>query len=138
MLVAMGTVLGGWSFQLLDGRPRYVNNFVGASVDVITAPDPVAPGRRLLEFEFTAKGGRARLLVDGYPVAEDVISKVPIARYNLTGGGLTCGWEQGPAVGPDYSAPFRFTGTIDRVTITANGASRRDPEAEFEAIMSEQ
>ena len=41
VLVAMGTVLGGWSFHLLGGRLRYVNNFVGAARDVITS---VAPG----------------------------------------------------------------------------------------------
>jgi arylsulfatase len=142
ILLAMGTVLGGWSFQLLDGRLRYINNFVGASLDVISAADPVALGRRELAFEYTPGSGQpgvGRLFVDGYAVAEGEIAKVPIARYNLTGGGLTCGWEQGPAVGADYSAPFTFTGTLERVVITVDGASPPPrPEAEFEAIMSEQ
>jgi arylsulfatase len=140
VLLAMGTVLGGWSFQIWEDRLRYVHSFVGAQLDVITSPDRVAPGRRRLEFEFTpaGHGGTCRLLVDGYPVAEGQIERTPIARYSLTGGGCTCGWEQGPAIGNDYQAPFRFSGQLDRVVISVEGLSKRDPQAEFEAIMAEQ
>lgn len=143
VLVAMGTVLGGWSLHLLKGRLRYVNNFVGAGVDVIEAPAPVAPGRRVLGFSFapSGAGGTGRLLVDGVVVAEGPVARVPISRYNLTGGGLTCGWEQGPAVGPGYEAPFRFDGVIEKVVVETDEGGA-DPAravlADLDAILAEQ
>jgi arylsulfatase len=158
VLVAMGTVLGGWSFHVLDGRLRYVNNFVGAGLDVIEAPLPAGRGRHVLEFAFTpaGAGGTGRLLVDGTEVASGPIERVPISRYNLTGGGLTCGWEQGPAVGPGYAAPFRYTGRLEKMVISvpdAGGAgpggsgepggsggvtARRVASADLDAILAEQ
>jgi arylsulfatase A-like enzyme len=141
VIVAMGTVLGGWSFHVLGGRLRYVHNFVGTERHVLESPSPLAPGRHLLRFEFCSDGrhrGTGRLIVDGEVVAEGPLGPTPLARYSLTGGGLTCGWEQGPAVGDGYRAPFPFTGTLGAVELTADGALRREPRADFEAIMAEQ
>jgi arylsulfatase len=142
VLLAMGTVLGGWSFHVLEGRLRYVHNFLGARLHVIDGAEPVPPGARVLGFTYEKTGefrGRIRLYVDGDQVGEGGIDRVPLARYNLTGGGMTCGWEQGPAVGPGYPAPFRFTGTLERVVITVDGpAPQEPPGARFDAIMSEQ
>lgn len=78
------------------------------------------------------------LFVDDELVGEGDIERVPLGRYNLTGGRLTCGWEQGPAVGDDYRAPFRFTGRLESVVIAVEGAVERNPAAEFDAIMAEQ
>jgi arylsulfatase A-like enzyme len=141
VLVAMGTGLGGWSFQLRGGRLRYVNNFVGAERHVVDSDAVVPPGRHVLRFEFSTEGhfrGTGRLLIDAEQVGEGEIARIPLARYNLTGGGLTCGWEQGPPVGEGYSAPFRFTGALERVVITVHGERQVDARAEFEAIMAEQ
>ena len=141
VLAAMGTVLGGWSFQLLQGRLRYVNNFVGAARDVIASPLPVPEGEHTLVFRYETDGdlsGRGKLFVDGELVGEGDIARVPLGRYNLTGGGLTCGWEQGPAVGDGYEAPFRFTGGLESVVIAVEGSVDRNPAAEFDAIMAEQ
>jgi arylsulfatase len=141
VLVAMGTVLGGWSFHLLDGRLRYVNNFVGAARHVVSSSARVPAGRHLLVFEFDTAGdfrGEGRLIVDGEVVGQAPIERIPLSRYNLTGGGLTCGWEQGPAVGEGYTAPFRFTATLDWVTIDVDGPLHRDVRAEFDALMAEQ
>lgn len=150
VLIAMGTVLGGWSFHMVKGRPRYVNNFLGASTDVIEAPGPVAAGAHQLGFSFepAAPGpgqpaGVGRLLVDGLAVAEGKIERVPISRWNLTGGGITCGWEQGPAVGSGYEAPFRFTGDLAsveiRVAAPGPGPSPQHRSlADIDAILAEQ
>jgi arylsulfatase len=143
VLAAMGTVLGGWSLHVLGGRLRYVNNFVGAGLDIIESADAVAPGRRVLGFEFEpgGAGGTGRLLVDGYTVAEGRIERVPISRYNLTGGGFTCGWEQGPAVGPGYTSLFRFTGRIEKVVLETGGDGSDRARAvlsDLDAILAEQ
>jgi arylsulfatase len=90
---------------------------------------------------FTSPGdftGAAQLLVDDRVVGAGPIERLTPVRHSLTGGGITCGWEQGPAVAPGYSAPFPFTGVLRRVTVDVSGEPYRDPEAEFESIMSEQ
>ena len=54
------------------------------------------------------------------------------------GVGLTCGYEWGPAIGPGYTAPFEFEGSITLAQVTTTGPIVRDPLAELEAILSEQ
>jgi hypothetical protein len=77
-------------------------------------------------------------VVDGTEVGDGDIAQVAPVRYALTGGGLTCGYELGPAIGLGYRAPFAFTGTIDHVVIDTDGDVHRDLEGEFDAIMAEQ
>ena len=141
VLLAMGTALGGWSFHVLDGRLRYVHNYVGKQCAVIESDERVPEDVRQLAVSFTAPGdftGSAQLLIDGRVVGEGPVERLTPVRHSLTGGGITCGWEQGPAVGPGYVAPFAFTGGLRRVTVDVSGEPYRDPEAEFESIMSEQ
>ena len=45
-LLALGSVLGGFTLQLVDGRLRYVHNLYGASRDVVESAMPCShPGR---------------------------------------------------------------------------------------------
>jgi len=146
VLLALGSVLGGWSLHLIDGRPRYVHNLYGKQVDVISAEEEVpAPGdgprRHVIVYSFTKDeglGGRGELVLDGRLVAEGVIERFTPTGFNGVGVGLTCGYEWGPAVGPDYEAPFRFNGSITRALAEATGPVVRDPIAELAAILSEQ
>ena len=69
--------------------------------------------------------------------AGDIPHFTPMS-FSYTGGGITCGYELGPAVGDDYTAPFRANFTIDRVVVDVSGEPYRDPLAEFQAIMAEQ
>jgi len=137
----MGTTLGGWSLHMFDGRLRYVSNYLGAERFLITSDSHVAAGPHTLAFSFATAGdfrGVGQLLIDGVVVGEGEIPRVTPVRYSITGGGITCGWEQGPAVGDDYTAPFPFTGRLRRVVVSVDGVAHRDPRAEFEAIMAEQ
>jgi arylsulfatase len=141
VLLAMGTTLGGWSFHVLDGRLRYAHNYVGKICAVVESEEVVTPGLHQLAMSFFTAGdfkATAKLLIDGRVVGEGVIERLTPVRHSITGGGITCGWEQGPSVGPGYRAPFPFTGTLRRVVVDVSGKPYRDPEAEFEAIMSEQ
>jgi arylsulfatase len=141
VVLAMGTTLGGWSFHVLDGRLRYAHNYVGKQCAVVESDEVVGPGAHTLAMVFEAAGdftGAARLLIDDREVGHGPIERLTPVRHSLTGGGITCGWEQGPAVGPGYTAPFRFTGVLRRVTVDVSGEPFRDPDAEFESIMSEQ
>jgi arylsulfatase len=141
VLLAMGCVLGGWSFQVLDGRLRYLHNLYGKSVDVIESDRAVGAGAHTLGFRYEKvddEGGRAELLVDGGIVGAGVIPKFTPTSYNNTGAGLSCGYELGPAVGEGYDAPFRWNGDLVEVVVEVTGEPRVDPLKEFERIMTEQ
>ena len=60
VLLAMGSVLGGFAFYLLDGRLRYVHNLYGKDRDTCVGSDAViGPGRTQLAFAFTKTTGFA-------------------------------------------------------------------------------
>jgi arylsulfatase len=142
VLLAMGTVLGGWSLHVLDGRLRYASNYVGRDRYVVESEVTLAPGRHELAVAVAVRpdySADARLLVDGVEVGSGAIARTTPVRHSISGAGMTCGWEQGPAVGPGYTAPFPFSGVLHRVTVDAvDDGPARDLEAELTAIMSEQ
>jgi arylsulfatase len=141
VVVAMGTVLGGWSLHVLDGRLRYVANYVGKRRSTVESDTVIGPGDHTIGLTFASNpdfSGTVRLWLDGEVVGEGPIAMTTPVRYSITGAGLTCGWEQGPPVGEGYDAPFRFTGGLGPVTVEIEGIPHSDPEAELSAIMAEQ
>jgi len=141
VLLAQGSVLGGFSFHLHHGCLRHVHNLYGKELHVTAATTPVEPGRHRLGFGFDRRddaGGTTALTVDGAVVAEGEIPLFTVAAFSATGAGLTCGYELGPAVGDDYEAPFRCTATIHTATITLSEQVPVNPMVEFERILSEQ
>jgi len=141
VLLAQGSVLGGFSLHLMEGRLRYVHNLYGKECHVVTAEQLVPTGRHRLGFRFDRHddgGGAATLSVDDAVVAEGNIPRFTVAAFSATGAGLTCGYEVGPAVGGDYEAPFRCTATIHTATVTLSEEVPVSPMVEFERIMSEQ
>jgi arylsulfatase len=141
VLLAQGSVLGGFSFHLRAGRLRYVHNLYGKERHVVAAAQPIEPGRHRLAFRFERQeegGGSVELAVDGTVVAEGGIPTFTVAAFSATGAGLTCGYEVGPAVGDDYDAPFPCTASIHTATVTLSEDVPVNPLVEFERIMSEQ
>jgi arylsulfatase len=140
-LLALGSVLGGWSLHLLEGRPRYVHNLYGKERHLLSAAEVLTPGHHLVEYEFTKDdelGGIGVLRVDGSDVAQGSITRFTPGQFTGVGVGLTCGYEWGPAVGDDYLAPFRCNVQIDSAIVETRGPVVRDPIAEIESILSEQ
>ncbi|MCU1452944.1 MAG: Arylsulfatase family protein [Acidimicrobiales bacterium] len=142
VLLAQGSALGGFSLHLVGGHLRYVHNLYGRARHVLDADRPVGPGRHRVTFRLRSEGagtgGPASLEVDGEPVAEGQIPAFTVAAFSLTGAGLTCGYELGPAIGEGYDAPFCCTATIHSVTVTLSEHAPVNPLVEFERIMSEQ
>ncbi len=141
VLVGLGSVLGGWVLYLLDGRLTYVHNHVGRRIDRVESNTVVGPGRHVLRAEVTAPGdfsADVRLVVDDATVGEGNVPSFTAARFSITGSGLTCGYEVGPAISPDYTAPFTANVDIVGALIDVQGTAIVDPESEFAAIMSEQ
>jgi arylsulfatase len=52
--------------------------------------------------------------------------------------GLSCGYDFGEAVTHEYHVPFRFTGTIHKVTVDLSGELIEDDEATVRKLMAQQ
>ena len=139
VLVAQGSVLGGWSFHLLgDRRLCYVHNLAGWRVYRVEADvGSLTPGDHTFGLRF--RPPHAELLVDGTVVGSGDVKRTAWSRLSLTGAGLTAGWcpDFSPA-DEDYRGRFEFTGTLHRVDIDVEGLPIVDPEAEAETIIASQ
>jgi hypothetical protein len=141
VLIGLGSALGGWVLYVVDGRLRYVHNLAGKDRHRVVSDVVIGAGAHTLAFRFTKTAeytGRGSLRVDGTEVGAGDIPFFTPVRFSITGAGLSTGYDLGPAISDDYVAPFPFNATLHRVTVSVNGAVTRHPEAEFEAIMSEQ
>jgi arylsulfatase A-like enzyme len=141
VLLAMGSVLGGFTFFVQDGELRYVHNLCGYEQHRITAPISLAPGEHTLTFRFTKTAehaGTGTLLVDGEVVGEGELPKFTPMRFSITCGGLRCGRDGGAAVADDYTGPFPFTGTIHQVVVDVTGRPHIEQQAELEQAVASQ
>ncbi|MGA8724266.1 MAG: arylsulfatase [Acidimicrobiales bacterium] len=141
VLLAQGSALGGFSFHLVEGRPRYVHNLYGKERHVVAASSPLPPGRHRLTYRFEYDGtnaGEGSIEVDGERVASGPIQRWTIMAFSATNAGMTCGYELGPAVGEGYRAPFECTATIHTAVVSLSEHAPLNPMIEFERIMSEQ
>ena len=141
VLLALGSVLGGFSLHILDGRIRYVHNLYGKERHTVASAEPIMSGAHRIEYIFTKDdglGGEGVLKCDGREVARANIPRFTPSGFNGVGVGVTCGYEWGPAIGTGYEAPFPFGGVIRLAQIETRGPVVRDPLAELEAILAEQ
>ncbi len=79
-LLALGSVLGGFTLQLVDGRLRYVHNLYGASRDIVDSDTIVGAGEHEAAFVFTKTAeytGRGDLVLDGEVVGT---ADIPTSR----------------------------------------------------------
>ncbi len=147
VLLCQGCAAGGYSLYMRDGKLHYVHNWVGRALYEVTSEADVPAGKHELRFEFEPTGqpdlphgkgapGRMQLYVDGALVAN---AEAPVTTpFVLNPGALTCGANPGSPVTPDYPSPFKFTGTLHKVTVDVSGELIHDPEAELRAHMARQ
>jgi len=135
MIVTQGGRFGGYGFYLLKGKPVYTWNLVDLKRVRWEGKEALSPGKHTLEFDFKYDGlgaatlafnsvsglgrsGTGVLKVDGKEVAKITMPKtIP----------LTLQWDENFDVGADtltgvddrdYQPPFKFTGTLDKLTLT--------------------
>jgi arylsulfatase A-like enzyme len=114
-----GGPVGGYALFVQDGRLRYAYRDGGSARYEAVAGSPLRPGHRTVELEVTRTGerrGTAELRVDGRAVGSVKIERMSPLPGADADEGLCCGYDSGRPVG-DYIAPFRFTGTIERVVV---------------------
>ncbi len=141
VLLAQGSILGGYSFHLLRGRLVYVHNNSGYHHVRIEGPAFLGVGRHRLEFRFhrTADhAGEGSLWIDGTQVGHGAIPHLTMNRFSITGNGLTCGRAEGIPPCRDYQAPFALTALLHHVTVEVDGEPWLDPEAEAEDAIRRQ
>lgn len=128
MLATQGGETSGYGFYVVDGKPVFTYNLLGMELFRWAASAPLTPGKHSVAFEFTydgpglAKGGTGVLKVDG---AEAETKKIPRTTP------FTMPFDETFDVGvdtrtgvnnADYRPPFRFTGTIDKLTFKVGPA----------------
>ena len=135
MLVTHGGRFAGYGFYVLKGKPVYTWNLVGLKLVKWEGPDALAPGKHTLEFDFKYDGlgaatlqygspsglgrsGTGFLKVDGNVVATKKMEKtVPMLLQWCEN--FDVGVDTGsPVDDKDYQPPFRFTGKLDKLTLT--------------------
>ena len=135
MLITQGGRFGGYGFYVLKGKPVFNWNMVGLKRVKWAAPQALAPGKHILEFDFKYDGlgigtlafnnlsgigrsGTGVLKVDGKEVATQTMEHTTplILAWDEN---LDVGSDTGtPVDDRDYQVPFAFTGKIDKITLT--------------------
>ncbi len=148
VLLADGSIGGGYSFYIKDGKLHWAHNYVARTIYHLESSENVPEGRHELSFEFKVTGkpnlvrgegapGIAKLFIDEKSVGtKEVPVTIPIT-LGITSG-LTCGSAPASPITPDYKPPFKFTGKIFKVTVDVSGKLYEDKEAEMRMIMTRQ
>jgi arylsulfatase len=123
MVVTLGGRFGGYGLYLLKGKPVFTYNLLELKRFRWAGPEALGPGKHVIAFDFTrdegpgfGKGGTGVLKVDGAVVAtQGMPHTIPLTA--TTDETFDIGVDTRTSVNDqDYTPPFRFDGTIDKVT----------------------
>jgi hypothetical protein len=136
MIVTQGGRFGGYGFYVLKGKPVFLWNLLDFRRVRWEGPDALSPGKHTLEFDYkydglglgtlafnnvsgVGRGGTGVLKVDGNEVARNGMARsIPlILQWDEN---FDIGADTGTPVSDDYQVPFRFTGKLDKLTLTIN------------------
>jgi arylsulfatase A-like enzyme len=150
MIVTLGGRFGGYGLYLLKGKPVFTYNLLdmerfrwegglGMTRDVLGRA--LAPGKHTLVFDFKydgpgpGKGGTGVFTVDGKELARKTI-KHTIPLLMSIDETFDVGLDTRTGVDDSYKLPFRFTGTIDKLTFKLGPSqlSAEDQKVKAEAI----
>jgi len=123
VILAQGGRFAGWSLYTKDGRVSYVHNWVGKERYTITTPNPVAPGKATILYEFAyegdkpGSGGAGTIFVNGQKVAEGRIGNTTPFLFSADET-ADVGMDEATPVTEDYAeGDNEFNGKIEKVTI---------------------
>jgi arylsulfatase len=133
MIVTQGGRFGGYGFYVLKGKLVFLYNFFDVQRTRWEGPDALSPGKHTLEFDFKydglgmgtlafnnvsgiGRGGIGVLKVDGNEVARQSMEHtIPLVMQ--WDENFDIGADTGTPVSDDYQVPFRFTGTLEKLTL---------------------
>jgi len=137
VLVAAGGRFAGYVLYIRDGRLHYVHNLCDIEHYRVSS-EPLEIGERTLRFTFApdeprlGSGGTAFLFDGERPIGRGRIPRTVPFRYSYCET-FDVGRDSGSAVIPDYTCPFAFTGSLDRVVVEIHsdlGVDERGREEE--------
>ena len=137
VIVSEGGRFFGWALYLLKGKPVYTYNLLDLKRTRLAGTEALTPGKHTIEYDFkynglgegtlaynstsgVGKGGTGTLKVDGKVVATQTLeATLPMVKplddtFNIGSGGASAVDDT------DYKVPFKFTGTINKVTIAVD------------------
>ena len=129
MIVTLGGRFGGYGLYLLKGKPVFDYNLLdlkhyrweGGPLGHGLLADALKPGKHTIVFDFKydgpgpGKGGEGVFKVDGNEIARKKMDYT-IPLLMAIDETFDVGSDTRTAVNDDYKLPFRFTGTIDKLT----------------------
>jgi arylsulfatase A-like enzyme len=129
MIVTLGGRFGGYGLYLLKGKPVFDYNLLdlkhyrweGGPLGHGLLADALKPGKHTIVFDFKydgpgpGKGGEGVFKVDGNEIARKKMDHT-IPLLMSIDETFDVGSDTRTAVNDDYKLPFRFTGTIDKLT----------------------
>jgi len=136
MIVTQGGRFGGYGFYVLKGKSVFLWNLVDLKRVRWEAPEVLSPGnnKHTIEFDYKydglglgtlafnnvsgiGRGGTGVLKVDGKEVARQSMERsIPLVlQWDEN---FDIGADTGTPVSDDYQVPFRFTGKLDKLTLT--------------------
>ena len=148
MIVTFGGRFGGYGMYLLNGKPIFVYNLldlerfrweggVGGLIGDDLFARALAPGKHTLVFDFRydgpgpGKGGTGVFTVDGKEMARKTLEHT-IPLLMTIDETLDIGVDTRSPVDDSYELPFRFTGSIDKLTFKL-GPSQLSPAQQADA-----
>jgi arylsulfatase len=140
VLVAEGGTAAGYSLYIKDRKPSYTYNYFRREVTTLSAKQPLAAGKSVIELKFAydggglGKGATITLTVNGVKAGEARLSRTVPRAYSFEET-FDVGEDSASAVGP-YAAPFPFTGTLERLELrseTPSTANASEQKSEREA-----
>jgi arylsulfatase len=132
MIATMGGRFGGYGLYLLKGKPVFVYNLldmerfrwesgVGGVIGDDLFGKALKPGKHTIVFDFKydgpgpGKGGTGVLSVDGRELDRKTVAHT-IPLLMTIDETFDVGMDTGTGVDDSYELPFKFTGTIDKLT----------------------
>jgi arylsulfatase len=129
MIVTLGGRFGGYGLYLLKGRPVFDYNLLdlthyhweGGPLGHGVLAEALKPGKHTIVFDFKydgpgpGKGGTGVFTVDGKELARKKIEHT-IPLLMAIDETFDVGIDTRTPVNDSYKLPFRFTGTIDKLT----------------------
>jgi arylsulfatase len=119
---SLGGSDGGFGIYVRDGKPVFVGNFLNRSITRVVSSQPLPKGAAKIRgnFEYDGggmgKGGTMSLFVNDKKVGEERMEQTHAITLGL-GGTLDVGADTGSAVDEQYTPPFAFNGTIEKVVV---------------------
>ncbi|MGQ0509560.1 MAG: arylsulfatase [Betaproteobacteria bacterium] len=141
VLLAHGSWFAGYALYVHNRRLHYVHNYLGLAEYRVSSTEDLPAGKLLLQLRFTPTGehrGRAELYLGERRIGEGDIPRTIPAVIETSAEGLCCGYDSGLSVTPDYEAPFRFTGSIDKVVVEVGQGPAPDAEAQLRNAFTDQ